>query len=258
VRAAVAAAPYETEEYDKLPLKHRGVRFDFIKCLIKDHQVPEDWTTSQVVVGVIKKVTATDSNSYFSLLCKKMKDPENKDKGRIVGCADFMASHAWSTKFHLLMKMLEQKAILFLQDHGRLPFVLIDICCLNQHELFFNCTTEKAKRIELTNALDEMLRAGGELVLCLHPWRSPLLLTRMWCIFEIFRCLALGIDVTAVVSPEDAESIHAFVKNGGELMSEVVHIDAECATASVPTDKENISRTIKKTVGFDEVSGLQV
>jgi hypothetical protein len=80
----------------------------------------------------------------------------------------------------------------------------------------------------------------------------------MWCIFEIFRCLALGIDVTAVVSPEDAESIHAFVKNGGELMSEVVHIDAECATASVPTDKENISRTIKKTVGFDEVSGLQV
>jgi hypothetical protein len=252
-------SPYlNTKAYDKMPLKLRGVRFDHIRCLIKDHQIPEDYTTGQVVENIIKKITKADETSYFSLLCTKMKSPSGsqEDKELLVGKADFMASHAWNTKFHLLISMLEQKAILFHQMHGRLPYVLMDICCLNQHELFFNCTSEREKRIELVNALDEMLKAGGEVVLCVHPWRSPLLLTRMWCIFEIYRCLALGIRVSAVVSPSDAEDLHAYVASGGELIDEVVGLNTAVATASVPADRDIISRTITKTVGFGEVNSI--
>jgi hypothetical protein len=154
------------------------------------------------------------------------------------------------------MAMLEQKSILFHQEHGRLPYIVMDICALNQHELFFNCTSDKEKRIELVTALDEMLEAGGELVLCLHPWRSPILLTRMWCIFEIFRCLALGIKVSAVVSPGDAADIADYVHTGGKLADAVVSLDGQVATASFPADKDIISRTIQKTVGFEEINSM--
>ena len=117
------------------------------------------------------------------------------------------------------------------------------------------------------------------------PWDKPVVLTRMWCIYEIFRCIALDCKLSVTLrwvhvgerlmysndihtssyllphhhhcSESNAIALSKQPRNWFASGGLLERIDVRSASASVESDLRMIRQAITDTVGF-EVLNQQV
>ena len=227
------------------PMDQRGVRWDCLRDRLHTYASNASWTTKDVVDLAIRSVTSTLQCAYYELLLPREGWTDTPD---------FMVSHVWSQPFQVLVHTVDRYAARFHREHSRWPYVLIDFACLNQHVLEFGCTTRTGKRLELMDLLDEMLLASGALLVCAHPWRQPKVFTRIWCIFEIARCLHWKLPLVISLASQDMDEVKRLPTNDERFVDILLAMDVGKAEASVATDRTTIMKHIRQHSGVDGVN----
>jgi len=133
------------------------------------------------------------------------------------------------------------------------------ICCLciNQHRVI------EATKAGLTVPFEEFheaLRSRvcgiGHICALMMPWRKPMYLTRVWCVFEIYTALTQGCRVTVTMPQEQSDSMLATLLKADfgataldEIFKALAAVKVEDALASVEADRTNILGLIESGPG---------
>ena len=132
---------------------------------------------------------------------------------------------------------------------------------LNQHQLSTNCTVDEFKQKQLIDALKFSVRACGSMLLCCTAgptgapgWESPAPFSRVWCLFEVFVAITEKVGVTVRLAKKDEYEFRLALEQGGmrRVESALASLDAQKASAMVPSDRTMILEAIETSVGLDE------
>ncbi|KAG8467187.1 hypothetical protein KFE25_000503 [Diacronema lutheri] len=156
--------------------------------------------------------------------------------------ASIYVSHAWKYVFVDVVDALAHAATE--PDDG------IWFCLLmnNQHE------TANYDYAFLEGQFRSNVEGVGRTLLVLAPWRSPITLTRAWCLFEIFVSVQRGIPMeVAMPSSEAAAFARALVAKFGTIAAALARISLADSEAFLPSDKANILRALAAVGGVGEL-----
>jgi hypothetical protein len=187
-------------------------------------------TTAEICSGFIKPATSKYRCSY----CEYLADVD----ATLVGKATVFISHAWTSKF---LDVVEALVEFFHKE----PNVIIwfDIFSNNQH-------LTHARTFEWwTNTFRGAIKEFGRTVVVLAPWNDPVLLTRGWCIWEVYCSVVEKCDSRASQSLF-IEDVEKGLSNRIKLM--LGKINCEKSECSVPSDRRDIHEAIKRSIGFQE------
>ncbi|KAG2441494.1 hypothetical protein HXX76_003116 [Chlamydomonas incerta] len=232
--------------------------------------VTKSATTSWVCANIVVPATRAYGMSYSDLfLSKEAQDkflpPEPGLKGAVqrhyfcYPAADsterMFASHAWATRFDDFVSALQVKhqTIDKVDSEFYNHRYWIDIYHKNQHQSV------------AVHDLSDNLRLAGKVALVVHPFPSPLALTRVWCLFEIMT----AIQVSVPIKPFPSQAAYAGFQGmmggndwGGiakseitpELEAEMDRLDVSTAQATVAADKDMILGMIRDSMGVDSMN----
>lgn len=133
-------------------------------------------------------------------------------------------------------------------------FIWICLCCNNQFRLLGD--GPPANPDYLRNAfetrLERMRSIGGVVIVLLDTWDNSIYTKRIWCIFEVFRALVLGVDIELIIPPAAVDSLK--VAAFERVVDAVGLISVESAEASVPKDADMILQNIRETIGPETIN----
>lgn len=164
----------------------------------------------------------------------------------------FDSTLSWGCPFDTLVQVcaeFERK-----NKSRRGTYFFIDIFVMNQHSI----DTEKSKDDDsvyrkLLSSLDDSLRASDMILVVLNQYAAPEALTRIWCLFEIWRSTLLNKNIQMGFTKQEAvrfaRAVHAAEINIDELTEPV---DAASAQATDPYDLAMIRRSIETSIGEDQ------
>lgn len=228
-----------------LKISDRGVRLEVLQeiCDRIDKglmDVPNDDKIrspgEQIVDGIVKPATEEKKCSYAEHLYA-----DTKTRNLIGECNAFL-SHPCSGNFKVTVAAIaeyERK----LPEASPPQFYFCDYLAINQH-------SPGSDLRELGN----LVQFCETLVLMAVPWRNPLALTRLWCIFEITHA-CLGNTQIAIILPPDEEKeyleeLRENVKNVWKFLGDIFEkIDSKSAKARMESDVTNIGNFIKNELG---------
>jgi len=88
--------------------------------------------------------------------------------------------------------------------------------------------------------------------LAAEPWNAPVVLARIWCLWELYCADAVGAALSVCLSEADEDAfVAALVADGVDAaLIPFSKIDCKSAQATNQEDLEKISREIERTIGF--------
>ena len=186
--------------------------------------------TEEVSALAAERVTAARRCAYVDLL-------RPDDGAALVGDATDFVSHAWAMPFAALLETLEdversERA----RAPARTPFFWIDLLVNNQH-----AAVSRSFEWWQTVFLDNVRRIGHTVVVL--EWQTPLPLSRVWCIWEMYCSVSGRADDCVVDSgaaplfelrfpPSGVASFHALLQRKPEdLWQLLCRVDLKAADA---------------------------
>jgi hypothetical protein len=87
-------------------------------------------------------------------------------------------------------------------------------------------------------------------VMLLSPWDTPVVLTRAWCLWELFCSVDTGVAFSVCLGPvEQAAFEAALLADSQVLMDAFAHIDVATAEAGSPADRAMIMAAVERMPG---------
>jgi hypothetical protein len=251
-----------------------GVSFACLQTFAAENGLPEELTMAQVCSRMIKpKTTFNGHKSGASIDGEGSVGGEENDARQLqpIGCAyaDLIAdgsdaqgrplvskathflSYTWSYHWKLVLSALSlvesQKEVGSDQS-----FYFIDQFCLNQHTMTSKgVLSKKEMQAEVKDMLTRSIAGPGRVLMLLHPWREPVVLSRAWCLFEVYTAILAGASVQMCFSKKDEKAFHEALKTRSFDVDKVCNwVDAMQATATEKEDKDMILEEISKNVGL--------
>jgi len=236
---------YFTRATSAMKISDRGVRLEVLQDICNridtgQMDVPNDEKKrspgEQIVDGIVKPVTDERKCSYAEYLYADTNTRE------LVGECNAFLSHPWGTEFKVTVAAIaeyERK----LPEGSPPQFYFCDYLAINQHSPGSDL-----------KELGDLVQFCETLVLMAVPWRNPVCLTRMWCIFEITHACVADTKITIILPPKEQEE---FLKDLRENMNRVWDflsqifdkIDSKNAQARYESDVKNIGNFIKTELG---------
>lgn len=224
------------------PVPSTGVSFAALRGFVDRH---DKWlgsqpppTTGEVVQALIRPVVAASglSCAFAELLAKK--DP---------GCAakaNLFVTHAWQAPFTALFEALSLHVP---PGQEASTFLWLDAFCWNQVDL------RSSSRAWWMGTFAPAIAACGRTVVVLHPWDSPVALSRAWCLFEMTATLispraSLAVAATAA---EEQRLLSALSSPGfdAKVVALARAVDLRTSKSEVPEDSAGIRGAIAETIG---------
>ena len=176
------------------------------------------------------------SMSWCDLLCT---DPTKADW---VAQATVFFSHAWSLKFREVVSALQQLASQRPDDAEQIYF-WFDVCCVNQH------VSHIVPPEWWSTTFQSAISAIGNTVMMLSPWDQPVVLTRSWCLWELFcTAAAEGTRFSMCLCPSQLAALELALKsNPSAVLNAISRIDVQNAQAGQETDRAAILRAVEST-----------
>ena len=168
-----------------------GVDLDHLRSLVKVHPEFASWDIGRLCVEFIKPTTKNMSYAEFLML-------DETTKGFVKPKADFFVSYAWSLTFGQVLDALE----------GLAGFAWIDVFALNQN----SSTTISTE--DLQGVFGQALKTIGKVYMIASPWRKPVIVTRIWCVFEQYMASELKVDVELLLSKKEEEDLKRAIESG--------------------------------------------
>jgi hypothetical protein len=116
--------------------------------------------------------------------------------------------------------------------------------------------------VDFFSEFGERVRGIRHILAMMAPWKSPVYLTRIWCIFEMYTAFAIGCDIEIVMPPRERvalmEDLFGSSLEGvsamGTLYSVLRKTRIQDAQASEPKDKDAILKKVEASPGYDLVN----
>ena len=170
---AVLKASSESSAY---PLT--GLHIDHLRALVRDHPELAAMDIGSLVSTLI--LPTTKDKSYVEHLRL------TSDTARFTSDkADAFVSYAWSMSLATVVDSLR----------GFSGFIWMDCFVLNQH--FKHVITTEV----LQGVFGDALQAIGKVFIVASPWRKPVVVERIWCVFEQYTAFEKKAVVTLVCCP---------------------------------------------------------
>ncbi|GLC46375.1 hypothetical protein PLESTB_001768500 [Pleodorina starrii] len=246
-----------------VPLAQRAVHPFFLRKLAQE-KVPGgtgcigDLTTAQVVQAFIRPATLQAKRSFTECLLWGQLTPKyvqswcttgvtktaDGEDQKMFGPARFFASHAWIYKFGVLVSMLDN-------HYGQLPgtkggqrfipvYYWVDILAVTQH---FTGDIKDHPDYDFAGVIKQC----KAVLFTMHPWRSPIAPTRVWCLFEALTAIqAPGVEFEVVVDVKDSKDTRVQTV---QIISN--SIEVRTAQATVSADKAFIIECIEQGIGIN-------
>jgi len=186
-----------------------------------------------------------------------------------IGKPDTFVSHCWASHFWELLEIVQR----YDENTNRNNFFFLDVFSMNQHDFadisgeqmdeLKACTspqsiTSSATLVGLKDIYQTMLKAltrsietPGRVLLALTPHEQPLLLTRSWCLYEIYIAWKVGAEVSCGFVPEAEQSVkNSLVESDALIKTMLNAVDAENSRATMETDRKMILSLIEQA-GFN-------
>ncbi|CAB9523312.1 Hydra magnipapillata [Seminavis robusta] len=182
-----------------------------------------------------------------------------------VGEATHMLSYSWN---YTIGDIVDTLSDFCLQNNLNPKRTYIWMCCLcvNQHRVVQNSAQQKSgmiasAKVDFFAIFGERVKNIGHLLAMMAPWKAPIYITRVWCIFEIFTAHRTGgCKVDIVMPPREKQSLEQDVVDNGEginaLYETLGNTKVEKANASVESDRLAILGQVKSDVGFAVLNNL--
>lgn len=158
----------------------RGVKMQYFPKFIKEFDISCTATTDEVCQDVIKRATKDGDKCFFELIPDEFKGP-----------AQVFLSHAWSRPFTRITDLLLAGRIT--SRYNSKVFVWFDLFAVHQNG--------GRKQKEDLDAIQHVIKSCSKTVLILdQPYTidRPVMLTRMWCLYEMFKTWEYGGDFVIV------------------------------------------------------------
>jgi len=134
----------------------------------------------------------------------------------------------------------------------KLTYLWMCFFCNNQYRILGSVSDNLEEAFE-----DNLLRIGT-MVALLNSWDRPVYLTRIWTIYEQFKCVQLEVPVVLALTTSASEELLHELKQGTVGIQRVTDalscVEAETAVASVKNDEDRIKALIRSEVGFEKLN----
>ncbi|CAB9520678.1 Kinesin light chain [Seminavis robusta] len=179
-----------------------------------------------------------------------------------VGDATHMLSYSWNSCIGDIVDTLSDFCRMHSLDPKR-TYIWICCLCVNQHRVVETAMLQKSGMIPMAQAdfftiFGERVKRIGHVLCMMAPWKTPVYLTRVWCIFEVFTALTNGCKVDIVMPPNEKESLEQdVIKRGGginALFETLGSTKVQEAKASVERDRRAILDKVKSGAGYQELN----
>ncbi|KAG2492369.1 hypothetical protein HYH03_009317 [Edaphochlamys debaryana] len=246
------------------PLPKRAVHIHFLRRLAQE-KVPGgserlgDLTTAQVVQLFIRPATLQGRSSLAECMAAGQVAPKyalpwtsagtmrdvDGNVQQIFGQARYFASHAWSYKFGALVSMLDThySQLPGTKGGGRFQpvYYWVDILAVTQH---FTGDFKDHPDSDFPS----VIKSSKAVLFTMHPWRSPIAPTRVWCLFEALTAIqAPGVEFEVIVDVKDSKDTRVQTV---QVISN--SIDVRTAQATVSSDKSYILGCIDQGIGVNQ------
>jgi hypothetical protein len=228
-------------------LSRFGVRLSYFNFFIREQKEGRkafaNLTTFQMMERFVKPRTASSQLS----LCEQLMS-DGGDGAAYVATAKIFLSHAWKYLFLDVVDATERR---FSGSADPDPVVWFDVFSVSQHKsserdfAWWNST--------FLNAVGSM----GEVVMVLQPWRTPVPLTRVWCIFEAYAAEATSSRFSVAMTDSEARDlVETICNNPSVLLAALRRVCCEASTATQVADRDSIFDTVRQSVGFAHLNGM--
>ena len=147
-------------------------------------------------------------------------------------------------------KLLKVESLLPMHDEETEVFLWFDVCTINEHQ------PERVSKGFSEKFMEAVGRIGHTL-LVLTPFDQPMVLSRSWCLWEVFCTHKKECQLTICLPDTErrillAESISSF----SAVQDAFGKIDSSNARAGAQKDQDKIAEAIEASVGFQELDSL--
>lgn len=244
--------------------KHqRGVSLAFLETFLGEFGIGADEATYEVCNRVVREHTREHQCCYQAML----RDGVDQASGAAWAATQTVfVSHSWGCKFRRIVETIRN----FERMHGggrggRPHYYYLDVLCINQHDLAeLTSKGEVAGRrrtastdaiaAALLETLDRSIETAETVLVAIDRWDEPAPLSRIWCLFEIWRATHALDTPVRMGFPRDeavrfAEAVYNLEADVDTLINR--NVDVHQARATVERDLQMIQMKIEDSVGLD-------
>jgi len=220
----------------------RSAKSSFKEAVLKGD--PKLRPGDNVIDGFIKPITKNKETCYAQILF------DNHSTEHLVGDCTTYLSHPWSVDFEWTLEAVEEYERTLPED-APTQFYFCDFFAINQHNL------EKDLR-----QLGFVVQSCNTLLLMAKPWQNPVIIDRLWCVYEVSQALRSKTELVFILPPNQWEEFHeALLKCMSDVwtfMREVFLSVSSCkAITTHPGDAQRINEFILKYLGgFQQVDQI--
>ena len=168
----------------------------------------------------------------YSLCAKLAADPET---AHFVGTPTTFVSHAHTYKALDTIDALQNFVRTLPPDEAEQVFFWIDGFSIDEHQGFYGDKGENNSEV-WADTFKHAVAKMGSTVMVLAPWDQPVVLTRMWCLWEMFCTVDTRSSFHICLGPAQEAALEAaLLSNYGALLDAFATIDVKKAEAS-PAD----------------------
>ncbi|KAJ3044015.1 Kinesin light chain 3 [Rhizophlyctis rosea] len=233
-----------SKEDSNLPLL--GVHLSYFDTFISECGGREkllDFTTAQVCDVFIKPSTQSSQSLCDSLALAP-------STAEIVGRATWFISHCWQYTFLDVVDAITT----FFNDQETAetePIVWFDLFSLPQHG------RSKIAADWLQTTFMDTISAVHNVLMILTPWNAPITLTRAWCVYELYACVATKTNFHIALPPSEASTFRSSLLDDPDIFYQTISsVRSENSKATEPEDLAAIRKAIQQEVGFPSLDRM--
>lgn len=236
---------------DAPPVSQRGVSLAFLDNFILSYNIPQHYTTAQVVETVVRPVTSAAKCSFWEAIFMS----GGEEAGILLGKSTAMVSHSWANSFVDLVAILHSQCMKHGQPIGSTYFFL-DIFCWNQDSVA-GSTVTSTNGIDLLEELQKAVSYPSKMIMVLEPWYQPQALTRCWCLYELYLASKTGTTVLMAFSDYSEAQVTQALATNLDLAGDISRrVDVRSAQVTVEEDRKIIFAAIQGQMGIDGFNDL--
>jgi hypothetical protein len=252
----------------KVPVAQAGVSLALLRQVAAEHGIDgsNDLTMDELCNRHIKPRTKDIGGKGSGAFVELLSGGSSTDGlGRAwCGRPSYMLSYSWGYSVRLILEVLSDfeadHPLAESTDRADCYYYFVDQFAIDQHNFGGVSTgdipeTETEVQRMMMATLDESIRLPGKMIMVLDPWADPVVLRRVWCLFEVYRAIELNADVLMCFSRREAKRFYQKLSAKPRQVSGkdalVPTIDAARAEASVEKDRLLIHSIIADTIGYE-------
>jgi hypothetical protein len=165
-----------------------------------------------------------------------------------------MLSYSWLYTLHSIIETLRVFELEYPPRKGNCHYYFIDQFAIDQHASGSELTNKECGQEWLLKTLEESIIVPGKVICMLHPWGAPIVLKRVWCLFELYLAIVHKCELFMCFPPTDAAAFYDKLVGGiedGGTKALVPKIDVTNAGATLEADRLKIMGRIEDTIGLD-------